>query len=70
MASSLVWNDLELIERLGEGQAGAVWKARLRRAFRGHAAGDLVAVKRYKRWVLEQPGQLERIYRELGSALA
>lgn len=67
MASSLVWKDLELIERLGEGQAGKVWKAKLRRPFRGHQPGDLVAVKRYKRWVLEQPGQLERIYRELGT---
>jgi serine/threonine protein kinase len=65
MAASLIWADLEIQERLGEGQAGEVWRARVRRRFRDLSAGDTVAVKRYKRWVMDQPGQHERIYREL-----
>lgn len=69
MASTLVWADLELGERLGEGQAGEVWTARLCRGYRDLTAGETVAVKRYKRWVLEQPGQLERIYREFATGV-
>jgi serine/threonine protein kinase len=56
---------------LGEGQAGVVWKATVLKHSRGIPAGSTVAVKKYKRWVLEEAGQYERIYRELkaGSAI-
>src|SRR6185369_11140328 len=65
MASTLTWRDLELQDRLGEGQGGVVWSARLARAYKQWPSGTTVAVKRYKRWVLESPGQYERIHREL-----
>ncbi|MCP4685005.1 MAG: serine/threonine protein kinase [bacterium] len=58
------WSDLQLVRELGEGAAGSVWLAdnndrRTRDRF------PRLAVKRYKQWVLEQPGQMERIVREL-----
>ena len=62
---ALRWNDFEIVKSLGEGQAGVVQLCRLRRSFLEYNAGDYLAIKRYKRWVLEQPGQLERIIREL-----
>lgn len=63
------WEDLKLLERLGEGQAGSVWLAILSRPTAHLPVGTRVAVKRYKRWVLEEPGQLERIYRELAASV-
>jgi serine/threonine protein kinase len=69
MASSLTWNDLDFLTRIGEGRAGEVWTARLRRSFRSHPAGEVVAVKRYKRWLIEQAGQFDRIYRELTTGI-
>ncbi len=65
MSGGLKWSQLELAERLGEGKAGAVWKARLTEAVRGRPRGALVAVKSYKPWVLDQAGAFERIHREL-----
>jgi len=65
MTSSLKWSNLELIKQLGEGQAGIVWLAKLNRSWKAQRAGSYVAVKRYKPWVLEQGGQLERVFREL-----
>ena len=66
MAATLTWNDLDLQERVGAGQAGEVWKAKLRRPFRDLAAGDVVAVKRYNSWVmhkLEQQGWIRGEWR-------
>jgi serine/threonine protein kinase len=65
MASGLVWADLDIGELLGQGQAGTVWLARLRRRFSNLEIGAKVVVKRYKHWIFEQPGQMERIVREL-----
>jgi serine/threonine-protein kinase len=65
MANALEWADLELIRILGEGQAGKVWLAKLKRQYKELSLGARVAVKCYKSWVLEEPGQLERIIREL-----
>jgi serine/threonine protein kinase len=65
MASTLLWSDLVLEQQLGEGQAGEVWRARLRRPFRELPVDGVVAIKMYKRWVMDQPGQHERMYREL-----
>lgn len=65
MNVKLLWKDLELEENLGEGHAGEVWKARLRTHYDDLNPGDFVAVKRYKRWVLQEAGQYERIYGEL-----
>ncbi|MDP9193896.1 MAG: serine/threonine protein kinase [Acidobacteriota bacterium] len=65
MKRALAWTDLELHEQLGEGQSGTVYKAVVKRGSGGLAAGTEVAVKRYRAWVLDEPGQMERIFREV-----
>ena len=65
MARSIQWHDLELIKKLGEGQAGAVWLAKLMKSFQDLPSDSFVAIKIYKSWVLEEGGQFERIIREL-----
>lgn len=65
MAKAIEWSDLEVIRILGEGQAGKVWLARLKHPFEGLPSGSYVAVKLYKSWLLDEPGQFERIVREL-----
>jgi serine/threonine protein kinase len=65
VTKAIEWSDLELVNILGEGQAGKVWLAKLKRQFKDFPVGAYVAVKSYKSWVLEQPGQFERIIREL-----
>lgn len=65
MSSALTWDSLEVIDVIGQGQAGKVWRAKLKHQYKGLPAGSLVAVKTYKRWILEQPRQFERIIREL-----
>lgn len=66
MTKAIQWSDLELIKVLGEGQAGKVWLAKLNCQYKDFSIGSSVAVKCYKNWVLEKPGQYERIFRELG----
>lgn len=61
----LSWSDFDLTTRLGEGQAGVVWGAVMRRSVGDLTEGSRIAVKRYKPWVLERPGQFDRIMREL-----
>jgi len=65
MPKALSWSDLDLRNVLGEGKAGVVRLAVLKRAFGSLVAGTPVAVKTFKPWVLEEPGQYERIIREL-----
>ena len=65
MANAFRWSDLELLEELGAGQSGTVWLAKVKRDFDELPSGSLVAVKRYKTWVLDNNGQFERIVREL-----
>ena len=65
MSNALAWSDLKILEPLGEGQAGSVSKAQVRHVAGGLPLGTLVAVKRYKSWALEQPGQMKRVFREL-----
>lgn len=65
MAKAIQWHDLELIRKLGEGQAGTVWLAKLRKPFQELPSDSFVAIKIYKSWVLEESGQFERIIREL-----
>jgi serine/threonine protein kinase len=65
MRSALRWSDLDIEAELGSGQAGVVVRARLRRSLGHLRKGEIVAVKRYKPWLIEQPGQFERIFREL-----
>ena len=65
MKRAITWADLEIIKLLGEGQAGTVSLAKLKNDVGNLPAETLVAIKRYKNWVLEEPGQFERIIREL-----
>lgn len=65
MAHALSWSDFEIISELGSGHSGAVYRARLRRNAGGLQAGDGIAVKVYKEWALQEPGQIERILREI-----
>lgn len=65
MPKAIHWDDLEIQERLGAGQAGEVWRARLLSSRAGISRDTLLAIKQYKGWVLEQPGTYERIIREL-----
>lgn len=65
MAKAIQWSDLEFVKVLGEGQAGQVWLTNLKRPYKEFGVGTPIAVKRYKNWVLEEPGQYERIIREL-----
>lgn len=65
MSTRLQWSDLTIGPLLGTGAAGAVYAAQLRRPYAGLPRDTTVAVKRYKRWVIEQPEQYERIFREL-----
>lgn len=58
------WSDLELLDKIGQGSSGEVFKAR-NHDKRTRDAHPFVAVKRYKGWVTEEPGQMERIVREL-----
>jgi serine/threonine protein kinase len=69
MASQIRWDDLTLIRKLGEGQAGQVWLATTNCPANGVPAGQKVAVKRYKRWILEEPGQYKRVFRELMASI-
>ena len=69
MASSLRWGDLNLVRPLGEGHAGQVWLATVKRATDTLRQGEEVAVKQYKRWVLQEPGQHERVNRELAASV-
>jgi len=69
VASSISWEDLTLVRPLGEGHAGHVWLAAVKRPVGTLHQGDELAVKRYKRWVLQEPGQYERIYRELAASI-
>jgi serine/threonine protein kinase len=69
MVSTLRWSDLDFGERLGAGQAGEVWLGRVNSAKDGLLHGEKVAIKRYKQWVIEQPGQYVRIHRELAASL-
>jgi hypothetical protein len=65
MPTPLTWANFEIQDRLGEGHSGVVLRAMLRRPAGGLPAGSVVAVKRYKPWVSEEPGALERIFREV-----
>jgi len=65
MAHSLTWDDLELGDALGTGQSGTVFKARLRTGAYDLKPGSYVAVKIYKTWVTEEPGFVERLFREV-----
>lgn len=65
MAKALAWADLEFESLLGEGQSGTVFRAHLRRTVANIPEGTVVAVKRYKHWVLEERGQIERIFKEV-----
>jgi serine/threonine protein kinase len=65
VAVKLRRRDLALGERLGEGHAGEVWRARLRTSYRDLKPDDFVALKRYKRWLLHEPGQYDRIFAEV-----
>lgn len=69
MASDLRWDDLNFVRELGDGQAGHVWLATVKRAAGGLSTDEQVAVKRYKRWVLQEPGQYERVFRELAASV-
>lgn len=64
MAHSLRWSDLQLKTPIGEGHSATVWLATLARSYSGLPKESPVAVKRYKRWVLDESGQFERIYRQ------
>src|SRR5262245_21738789 len=65
MPHALRWEDIRLGSLLGEGHSGVVMRGELLRNYDDLSAGSPVAVKRYKPWVLREPGQLERIFREL-----
>lgn len=69
MTFNLRWNDLDFVRLLGEGQAGEVWLATLKRAAGGLSIAEHVAVKRYRRWVLQEPRQYERVFRELKASI-
>lgn len=63
MEQAIKWSDLSFEKELGEGRAGFVYLAHYKD--KKNDKDIKVAVKRYKRWVIEQPGQPERIVREL-----
>ncbi len=65
MVTALHWSDFEIERELGSGRAGVVVLARLRRSVGRLTRGHAVAIKRYKSWVIDEPGQLERIFRAL-----
>lgn len=67
MKRALSWSDLELLATLGSGQAGTVYRARLINDVQAMRADTHVAVKTYKPWVLEEPGFVERLYREVSA---
>jgi serine/threonine protein kinase len=69
LASTLRWDDLNFVKELGEGQASHVWLATVKRATGGLSTNEKVAVKRYKPWVLQEPGQYERVLRELAASV-
>lgn len=64
MARALKWDDLELLEFLGSGQSGSVYRARLRSNAAGVPIGSYVAVKRYKTSMIDEAGFIERLFRD------
>ncbi|HYI10943.1 MAG TPA: serine/threonine-protein kinase [Thermoanaerobaculia bacterium] len=64
MPHGLLWRDIQLGSLLGEGHSGAVYEGRLLRKVGSLPEGSQVAVKRYRRSLLGETGQLERIFRE------
>jgi serine/threonine protein kinase len=67
MSRALSWTDFDLAERLGDGHSATVLRATMRRDVGELRAGAAVAVKRYRPWVLQQSGQIERIFREVNA---
>jgi serine/threonine-protein kinase len=65
VSRAIGWDDIELLDALGEGQSGSVWRGRLKRPVGEYPAGAIVAVKRYKPWVLHERGQIARIFAEV-----
>ncbi len=65
MPHAPTWSSFDLQELIGEGQSGTVYRASVRRSFFDVPTGAIVAVKRYKPWVLQEPGQLDRVFREV-----
>lgn len=59
--------DFELLALAGDGAAGKVWRARLKRRLAFADAGVVVAVKIFNQEILVQPGQRERIRREFNT---
>jgi len=65
MSKAIRWSDLSIERQLGEGNSSSVWLARLETALGVHDAGTLVAVKRFRDWVFDERGQMERFLREV-----
>lgn len=57
-------SDFEKIESLGDGASGEVWKVRARREIPYVNAEDFLALKLYKKDILEEPNQRMRIAEE------
>ena len=64
MPRATTWSEFHFIKTLGEEKAGFVSLARLTRSYKNLPTGSYLAVKRYKNQVLEQSGEMERIFRE------
>jgi serine/threonine protein kinase len=61
---ALAWQHLEIHDVAGEGHSGVVYRATLRVPFGTYPAGSLVAVKRYRPFILAEAGQISRVFRE------
>lgn len=67
-AAALLAAGLRLVRPLGGGKAGIVHEAVAVLDLPYAKRGERLAVKIYRPWVLEEPGQLERIEQELASS--
>jgi serine/threonine protein kinase len=65
MRAQLVGDRFLLLDKLGEGAASVVYEAAVTNDCSYAKKGDRVAIKLFKSWVLDQPGQAQRIDREL-----
>ena len=70
MARPFAWTDFEIQDCVGVGHSGAVYRARLKQATQGLPEDAVVAIKRYKAWLLDEPGFIERLFREVDTGRA
>jgi len=67
MIKNIVNNKYIILNELGSGKVGVVYRAKLLHDTSWGKKNENVALKKYKSWVLEEPRQVDRIHQELST---